>query len=41
MIEELNAAFKDRTRDCTGGELVCRRCHPLIVLEHVGHVVSP
>ena len=41
LILELKAAFKDRTRGCIGGELVCRRCHPLIGLSHVGQVVSP
>ena len=41
MTEELNAPDRDRTKGCTGGELGCRRCHPLIGVEHVGQVVSP
>ena len=40
-MEELNAAERDRTKGFRGGELGCRRCHPLIVVEHVGQVVSP
>jgi hypothetical protein len=41
MIDELNALDRDSTKGCTGGELGCRRCHPLIVVEHVGQLVSP
>ena len=41
MIEELNVAHKDRTKGCIGWDADCRRCHPLIVLEHVRHLVSP
>jgi hypothetical protein len=41
MMEELNAAFRERTKGFTGGELGCTRCHPFIVAPQIGQVVRP